>query len=153
MNKAKMLELADVMEKSTRFDCFYWATKPVSGGKTERTGLISEVLNDRGDFCGTTLCIAGEAALLASKSQLRGENAAERIPDIAMEYLGLNAFQANFLFYGEWSPDGSTTKDNTLAAKTIRAMAGGANIDDLTYKQRPLMAHARRHHPQCPSVR
>ncbi len=133
MNVARMLKLAEVMESSTHFDCNHWATKPVSGGKTENTMRISAVLDDRGDFCGTTLCIAGEAALLASKSQLHDKNAPGWIPDIAKEYLGLNAFEANFLFYGAWSPDGSETKDNILAAKTIRAMAGGANIGDLTY--------------------
>lgn len=133
MNVDRMLKLADVMESSTRFDCRNWATTPSFGGKTAHgTMRISTVLNDRGDFCGTTLCIAGEAALLASKSQLRDENASDRIPDIAKEYLDLNDFEANFLFYGEWSPDGGSTKDNMLASETIRAMAGGVNIGSLT---------------------
>ena len=110
VNKQRMLQLADVIEKSTRFNMYNFYEKD---GKDyiSSAGVIAIT----GNFCNTTCCIAGEAALLGGDSYDNAYTAARH-------YLDLTDEKAKFLFFGHWSPEELAETDNQLAARVIRAM-------------------------------
>lgn len=131
MNKKKLLELADKIEKVSpkNFDMAEWATGPIN-----RVGLPN--LNPG---CETTCCIAGWQQVLQGR-YLGGSRVYSGFTeeakflgyaeDLAREDLGLNGEEVNRLFYTSgWPHDeaGFRRYPNTPAgaAKRIRDFVDG----------------------------
>lgn len=118
MNPERMEQLAQAVEKNARLDMEYFFADRNGQGLSS---FINLVLDGSGKFCGTTCCIAGEAALLSGLKRGGAE-------EVAQKFLGLDDDCAKWLFYGDWSPKNTSETDYHLAAKVIRAMAKAGGV-------------------------
>lgn len=109
MNKDRILELADHIEKSETYD--------------QRTWFHT---------CGTPACIAGHAAMLFAADKLL-QMGHMKCPDIAQNELGLSWIKSQRLFDG--SPLGFTEDEGFIkvssahAVKVLRHLAETGEVD------------------------
>lgn len=102
MNKERMLQLADFMEKSPRkFSMNTW----LFIGSDEITHVSeAEDALDYADPCGTSCCIAGEAFILSRDVEEFNRSDINCIANVASEFLELTKEEESGLFFTDGWP-------------------------------------------------
>ena len=98
MNKNRMLMLAELLETipPVKFNIEYWASNYIED--TDEHSVQDDFTVLSGYDCSTAGCVAGWAVAL--KNDMAIENyRTDRIEEDAMEYLDLNRYEAQSLFY------------------------------------------------------
>jgi len=102
MNKERMLLLADLLEElpENKFSIEYWACE-WNDEDQEHINQDDGYIYLSGYDCTTAGCVAGWTIAMKNDMEVKNdlEMSASDIEHGAAEYLGLNRFQANDLFY------------------------------------------------------
>lgn len=95
LNRERLRELADLIEREDRFDLSCYAAEPLPDEGSSRVRYTGELLTS----CETVGCVAGWACALAGE-RLWGL-LDQRIWEVACAELGLSHAEAGRLFYAE----------------------------------------------------
>lgn len=95
MNIENFIKVRNAVANNNRFDMKHYAMLP-NGRAPESPEQY------KNPPCGTTFCIAGEAAVQACQEGYIMNSILEAVP-LAIGYLGLTRSQAKYLFCGNWA--------------------------------------------------
>lgn len=123
-NFQRIIDIIDLSEKSKEsiFDFNHWFYSD------NRHSTVEDVVKHP---CGTTACIGGWANLFSIYDEKKNTVIRDKYSGVlanfwevqrAAKFLGINMYEAHYLFFGEWHPSGTEAPTKDVRAKLLDVM-------------------------------